>query len=177
MHALHELLALALRLRGVVDAVEDGPAEPLVVERIARIAEQHEVARQQLAPPQVEDCGQDLLSGEICGTRGHTRLKAMPANLAAGANAPPSAPKITIEVSRSAETGEKRALVASLRLEVSDPSSSESEHSWWAGDAGVFSGGVVTDVRRRAAQLAVKGCAIRPSLRGVPRNSRLVNGG
>ena len=53
--------------------------------------------------------------------------------------------------------GENMAFVASLRLDVSDPSSSESEHSCWAGAAaGAFSGGVSRpDVRRRAAQLAV----------------------
>ena len=80
----------------------------------------------------------------------------MPANLAEGASAPPSAPKITIEVSRSIEMGENIAFVASLRLDVSDPSSSESEHSCWAGAAaGASCGGVARpDLRRRSAQPA-----------------------
>ena len=60
--------------------------------------------------------------------------------------------------------GENIAFVASLRLDVSDPSSSESEHSCWAGAAaGAFSGGVARpDLRRRSAQPAVNGCAIKP---------------
>ena len=52
--------------------------------------------------------------------------------------------------------GENIAFVASLRLDVSDPSSSESEHSCWAGAAaGALGGGVARPDLFPRAQLAV----------------------
>ena len=51
--------------------------------------------------------------------------------------------------------GENIAFVASLRLDVSDPASSESEHSCWAGAAAGVGGGVARPDVFRRAQLAV----------------------
>ena len=59
--------------------------------------------------------------------------------------------------------GENIAFVASLRLDVSDPSSSESEHSCWAGAAaGAFGGVARPDLRRHPAEAALNGVAIKP---------------
>ena len=64
--------------------------------------------------------------------------------------------------------GENIAFVASLRLDVSDPSSSESEHSCWAGAAaGAFGGVARPDLRRHPAEAALNGVAIKPGVPGL----------